>query len=209
MWLSFNKKMSQGFSLMELLVSIGIMVAILTVVVSSQRGYTESSTLLNLADEIGITISQAQAYGIAVKELSPGTADFNAAYGLSFNILSSGANSAYLFFADRNTTDHYDGPWNCPAGGGSECVERVDFTRGNYIDSFCVVRTSGPDQCGTVNRVDITFRRPETAARIKLFNSSGQEYDPPNDKGIRIVLKSPSGLTRSVTVYNTGQISVQ
>ncbi len=202
-------KYSRGFTILELLVSIGIVVAILTVVVSNQSKYTEGAALSNLADEIGLTISQAQAYGIGVREFSPGSNDFSASYGLTFSLLGSGSNSAYLSFADRNGNKIYDGNWSCPVGGVSECLEKINISRGNYIESVCVVRTSGSDQCTEASRVDMSFLRPNTETQLTFFNNGGNVFSPANLKGVRIVLKSPSGLTRSVIVYQTGQVSVQ
>jgi competence protein ComGC len=197
-----------GFTVIELLVSFGIVAVILTVVVLNQSVYTDRAAVINLADEISLTISQAQAYGIGVREFAPGSSDFNISYGLTFSLLGSGANNAYLYYADRDGDNFYDGNWSCPVGGTSECLERVDISRGNYIESLCVVRTSGSDICN-VGRVDITFVRPNTETNLRFFNGSGGSFNPPNMRGVRVVLESPGGSTRSVIIYSTGQISVQ
>lgn len=199
----------RGFTLIELLVSLTIMLVILTVVILNQSTYTERAALINLADEIGSTVSQAQVYGIAVRELSAGSENFSSSYGLAFSLLGSGSNSAYLFFADRNGDTFYNGDWTCPLGGSSECLEKTDMQRGNYIESICAVRSSGGDECSTAKRVDITFLRPHTEAQIVFFNSEGQRWSPPNTLGVKINLKSPSGLAKYVAVYESGQISVQ
>ena len=114
----FNKKNS-GFTLIELLISIAIISVILATVILRQSAYTDVITLSNLADEIGSTISQTQAYGIGVKEFTPGSSEFSASYGLTVSILSSGSNTAFLTFADRNGNNYYDGNWSCPVGGVS------------------------------------------------------------------------------------------
>ncbi|OHA89248.1 MAG: hypothetical protein A3C70_00165 [Candidatus Zambryskibacteria bacterium RIFCSPHIGHO2_02_FULL_43_14] len=186
------------------------MSVILTIIVFNQSTYTDSTALTNLADEISSTISQTQVYGIAVKEFS--TDNFNASYGLSFSILSGsneGSNSAYLYFADRDGDKKYDGDWSCSTGGASECLSRIDITRGNVIEDLCIVRNNGADQCNVAKRVDISFARPSIEAQIKVFNSGGNEISASNDKGIKIKLVSSHGATRSVTVYKTGQVSVQ
>ena len=193
---------------MELLVSIAIVSVILTVIVSNQSTYTDGAALTNLADEISSTISQAQTYGIGVKEFSSSSSEFSASYGLTFSLLGSGFNKAYLFFGDRNGNKIYDGDWSCHIGGASECLERIDISRGNYIESLCVVRTSGADIC-EVGRVDISFARPSTEAQLLFFNLGGASFTPAGIKGAKIILKSPGGLSRSVTVYKTGQISVK
>jgi|SRR3989344_4802333 len=206
--MSLYSKDNRGFTLIELLVSISIVSVILTVIVLNQSTYTDSIALFNLADEISSTVSQAQAYGIGVREFSPGSSEFSISYGLTFNILASGSNKAYLSFADRNNNKIYDGNWSCPTGGASECLGKVDITRNSFIESLCVVRVSAADIC-TVGRVDISFARPNTEAQILFFNNGGQLFNPANMKGAKIVLESSGGLTRLVTVYATGQISVQ
>lgn len=200
---------NHGFTVTELIVSIGIVSVILAMVISNQSTYTDSAALTNLADEIGLTISQAQAYGIGVRELSLASGEFTASYGLTFSLLGSGSASAYLSFADRNGNKLYDGDWSCPTGGASECLGKVNISRGNYIDSVCVVRTSGADQCTEASRVDMSFLRPNTEAQLIFFNNGGQAFNPSNMKGVKVVLKSPGQSTRSIVVYKTGQISVQ
>jgi type II secretory pathway pseudopilin PulG len=199
----------RGFTLIEMLVSLGIAMLILTVLVLNQSKYTEMASLTAASDDLSLAVTQAQVYGISVREISPGAQDFSAAYGVGVNLLGSGANNIYIFFADRNANQRYDGSWTCPVEGGTECLERTPFSGGNYVDSLCVVRTNGADQCGSIGRVDISFLRPDPEARIRFQNQGGESYDPPSVKGVRINLKSPSGLTRSVVIYITGQVSVQ
>ena len=201
-------KKNHGFTIIELLISITIVTVILTVVVFNQSIYTETAALTNLADEIGLTISQAQIYGVGVKELALGSSDFSASYGLTFSLLDSGSNSAYIYFADRNGNNYYDGDWSCPVGGVSECISKVNITRGNYIDALCWVKISGPDQCNNPKRIDISFTRPSIEAQFVLFNSAGQVFVPDDMKGVRIILKSPEGASRSIVVYKTGQVSI-
>ncbi|MEK7147699.1 MAG: prepilin-type N-terminal cleavage/methylation domain-containing protein [Patescibacteria group bacterium] len=204
----FNKN-QKGFSLVELLVSLGIMVTILSVVISSQSTYTDTQSINNLADEISLTLSQSQAYGTAVKEFSPGSANFSGAYGMSLSLLSSGSNKDYIFFADLNGNNIYDGDWNCQMGAGFECLEKVTTVRGNYIDSFCILRSGGlGEMCDVAKRVDIDYVRPNTSAQINFFDNGGQSLSVPNTNGVKIILKTPQGKSRSVLAYINGQISV-
>ena len=201
-----------GFTLLELLVSITIVTVILTVVILSQSKYTDGAALANLADDISARLSQAQAYGIGVVQLSYGVTDFSFSYGLTFNITSSGSNMAYLYFADQNSNGIYDGNWSCapqPNARPSECIEKVDITRGNYIESMCVIKSDGsPCIPGQVGRVDIHFNRPNTEANISIFGITGTLMNSSTDVGVKIALKSPGGLSKTIVVYETGQISV-
>ena len=201
---------NKGFTLIELLVSLSIMVAIFTIVLSNQSKYTDGTALTGLADEIGLQLTQAQIYGVSVKEFTPGSEEFNAAYGLSFNVSSGGSNSAYVYFADRGTTlnGKYDSGWSCPVDTNSECISKTAITRGNTISAICYIHKSGPEQCN-LGGVDITFVRPDVAANITYFNQNGTKLNLPNAIGTRIELSSSSGAKRNIFVYDTGQISVQ
>lgn len=213
--MSFYSRHKKGFTLIELLVTITIVTVILGVVLSNQSTYTDSAALSNLADQIGLTVSQAQAYGIGVKGFTPGANEFNASYGLTVSLLGSGSPTTYIFFADRGTPSGnqiYDGTWACPKGGASdECVEETNISRGNYIYELCRVRNdiNNPYQCD-LGRVDISFTRPSPEANITFIDNGGSVMgSDPEFIGARIGLRSPKGATRSVIVYYTGQISVQ
>src|SRR3989344_3699534 len=166
----FSKIKRKGFSLVELLVSFSIVTVILTVIVTSQSTYSDAAALQNLADEIGLNICLAQAYGIALRELSPGSEDFSISYGVSVSVIGEEDDKAYIFFADRNADGSYGGNWTCETGGANECLNKTTISRGNYVEEVCVVSLSGPDQCDNIGRVDVSFVRPKTEARIVFYN---------------------------------------
>ena len=203
----FNSR-NAGFTLVEALVSIAIIVVIISVITFNQSRYTDTASLNNLADEMTLSLSQAQVYSLSVKELSTGSGVFNASYGLMFQPASTDA--AYFRFADATPKNgYYDGPWSCPIGSGSECLEKVAITRGNQITGICAIRENGTEQC-SIGRVDITFTRPETAANFIYWNNGASgTLVVQNSVGAKITLTSPNGVTRLVKVYNTGQFSVQ
>lgn len=201
----------EGFTLPEMLVSLGIVAVILTVVLTNQSTYTEGAALSNLADNISLSISEAQVYGVSVKEVAPGSSDFSSAYGMDFRLDSAGgSDSAYIFFADKNLDEVYGSGWDCPADASSECLDKTEITGGNFIDSLCVIHTDDTEDCD-LGRLSITFTRPDTRARFVFFNSSGGVISPSSIKGARIKVKAPppSELAKEVSVYTTGYISTQ
>jgi len=210
---SNHQDKSRGFTLIELLVSIGIMLIILGTLVFNQSHYSDGAALKNLADTIGLTIRQAQIYGISVKEFNTGSNNFSSAYGAEFNILATGANNAYIFFADVPDVNNvyngtYDSGWSCPLGGSSECITKTSITQGNTINGLCEIPLVGQPNC-SIGRVDITFLRPEITAQMVFFDTSGNQLSSTGVEGAQIKLLSPAGNTRSVTIYTTGQISVK
>lgn len=205
----FRRSLDKGFTLMEMLVSVSVIGVVLAVIMTNQSAYTDAAGLSALTDDVGASLSEAQAYGIAVRERIPGSADFSSSYGISLSLLTSGDNMAYLTFADRNANEVYDGTWDCATGGSEECLSKTAIFRGNYLDQICAIRSSGGDQCSAPRRLDVSFARPSLTARVKLFNEGGQDYSLPNMIGAKLVFRSPEGLTRSVSIYMNGQVSVQ
>jgi prepilin-type N-terminal cleavage/methylation domain-containing protein len=204
-------KGKEGFTLPEMLISLAIIGVILSIVLTNQAAYTEGASLSNLAQSISLSISEAQVYGVSVREVSPGSGEFSSAYGMEFRLPGAGgSDDSYILFADRNLDQVYGSGWACPTGGSSECMEKTEITGGNFIDSLCVVHTNDTEDCD-IGRLSITFVRPDTRARLVFFNSSGGVISPLSIKGARIKVRAapPSELTKEISVYTTGYISTQ
>ncbi len=198
-----------GFTLPEMLISLSIVAIISSVVLSNQHTYTEGASLSNLAEDISLSISQAQIYGVSVRQTAPDSSDFNSAYGVEFRLSGAGgADDSYVFFVDLDDDREYEDDWSCPVDDSSECLEKTAISNGNTIDSLCVIHTDDSEDCN-IGRLAVTFIRPNTTANLKFFNSSGSQISPSNVKGAKIKLSSLSDLERSVSVYKTGYISVQ
>ncbi|MBX4200371.1 type II secretion system GspH family protein [Candidatus Parcubacteria bacterium] len=203
--MSWPPKLNRGFTLIELLVTMTIMALIMGVVVIHQNQYTDGIYIRNAVDTLALAVRQAQVYGTSVRELTPGTNNFSTPYGISFDSTAMSTNSAYVFFADVNSNQSYDGSFiNC---SGQECIELTSVSGNDYISAFCDILSNGTEVCdNTINKVDIIFLRPETKARIRL-NGGDITAFPGSPQAVRVKLTSPFGETHSVTVYKTGQIS--
>lgn len=201
---------SNGFTLVEFMLAITIVTVILTVLLMGQSTYNDKLALRNLVDDASLRIFQAQAYGSGVKEFSAGLGEFSASYGLTFSLIDSGSPTAFLYFADRDGDDTYDGDWDCDIGGTNECLEKINITRGNVIEFICFYSSPSFEACSASMRVDISFNRPNTEAEILFFDSAGlQIVPPPGTTGARIYFESPAGNSASVIILQTGQVSVQ
>ncbi|MES2214151.1 MAG: type II secretion system protein [Patescibacteria group bacterium] len=223
-----HARLKSGFTLLELLVSIGLMLIIISVVLSGQSTYTKRASLRNLANDIALTVRQAQVYGTSVQGFRPvaGSAEFTNAYGVHFNISNNvdpAAKTVYTFFADRPQNGQpknqiYDSGPSCPplsTNPDSECIERSIIPGGNQIDDICLITLTGGFTCSnnsSISGVNVTFLRPETSANLVFMGNSGNALpfctQAQPCKGVRIKLLSPTGNTSTVDIYKTGQISI-
>lgn len=186
----------KGFTLVELLVSLGIFTVITTIAVVNNSQFNSSILLTNLAYEVGLSVRQAQFYGIAVKRDS--TSGFDAGYGIHFDLTDP---RSYYLFEDRGTKDHICDVTECAA---SNLVEGFKLVKGNYISKICVDGSLGLacTSAGGFQKVDISFVRPNPDAYITKDSLSG------NYAKAEICIASPAGTKRRVIVESTGQISV-
>ncbi len=211
---SFHK----GFSVIEVIVTMAIMVAISTMIFINQKQFGTGTTLRNISNNLSLELRQAQVYGISVKEYSQSAYQaysinsFNAGYGVSFNIAAppTGDNTSYIFFnderpsANQNPNGIYDSGISCPLGSTSECIDKTTLDSGYTITKLCTRRTGVLDCSNT--ELDVTFIRPNVEANI-IFNAN-----PSASAGLNVAcveINSPDNKQNAVVIYTTGQVSVQ
>jgi prepilin-type N-terminal cleavage/methylation domain-containing protein len=201
----------RGFTLIELLVVLAIVLIVSTVILFSAGRFNSAILLRSLAYEIGLSLREAQLYGVAVKETAPGSGNFSAAYGIYIPSSILGVErGTYPLFADLNANGLYD-------DGASSVVE--NFTLQNYftLENVCALR-SGTLRCfaacpsplplgavgctpSSISWLSVTFKRPDPNAIIKTDLESGYS-------SAYITVLSQNGSTRSVSVSATGQIGI-
>lgn len=198
-----------GFTLLELLLVIGILGVITTVILSSHSRFGGEIILRSLAYDMTLSIRQAQTYGISVKSES-GTNRF--AQGHGFHISMENPRN-YILFADAYELvgndsylaegDESDGIY----ADQRELITSYTLGGGYTIKELCVTNISG-ETCypaGSSVALDITFVRPEPDAYILLTeNGTSRMYS-----AATITLLAPRGYERSITVSVTGQVSIQ
>ncbi len=185
----FSRPSPRGFTLVELVVVMGIITVITTIALANNSRFNGTIFLSNLAYDVALSIREAQVYGLSVKELrSAGATTFDVGYGVTFSLSSP---SSYILFTDTNSDHVYE-------SGVDVIEESISFKNGYEIADLCATR-SGTESCGLAT-LTIAFERPDPDASIL---SGGTAYD-----SARIVIESQDGESRSVSAFSTGQISV-
>ncbi|MEQ1499798.1 MAG: type II secretion system protein [Parcubacteria group bacterium] len=200
-------KKNRGFTLVELMVAISIVILLMSVVLFNYFSVNGSLSVSSAAQELAISIREAQFYGLNVKQTSAGR--FDSAYGVYFN---PGSNpSDYIIFVDSNTNPgdragRYDAGNGC-GSSSTECVERVNLRDGVTISGVCNddVSESNCSLNPSLHSMHIVFKRPEPDASISFANGGGIITSSSQLVG-KIYLRSQSGNTAYVFVRKTGQI---
>jgi prepilin-type N-terminal cleavage/methylation domain-containing protein len=203
-------KFNKGFTLVEMLVSTGIMVLIMTVIFAGYPRFKARSTLGAAAREIALLVRETQVFGLAVKSFSS-SEEIYPPYGVH---LSANDKREIIMFADLPPGS---GLYESGDGCGTEvteCVKRLSLSGAVEIGKFCVIAGAGSANSGTeicsndspgISQLNITFRRPDPEAVI-IVDDNAEVYN-----GANIYLHSsrePSE-ARVVRVWVTGQISIQ
>jgi len=179
-----------GFTLVELLVSISILLIIVGTVVVRFMSFDSTVLLKSLTYDIAFSIRQAQTYSVSVVGSSTG---FRDAYGISFTNTS---NEYTLFNYEEDTNPYYN-----PADG---FVTKYQLGRSFVIADVCVQRPSLAEECG-ISQVDIGFQRPEYMA-IFYVDSLGDVVI--ESVSVKVQADDGGGRVGVIKVGYAGQITV-
>jgi len=180
----------RGFTLIELLVTVGIFVLVSSLILANYPKFASRISLSRTAQEIALSLKKAQSFGLGVREFGAGSSIFPG-YGVHFDLA---ADREYLIFADINANKSYD--------ASSELVELFQIETSPRIISLCAgEKTQPPGDCSLTN-LDITYLRPAP----NIFFKGGVQI---SYSDVEVKIASPDGTTRTITVWTTGQISVE
>ncbi len=191
-----------AFTLVELMVVLGIFAVITSVVVYRYRDFNNNIILTNTAYEIGLLVRQAQVYGLSVR--GSGASDaFNQGYGVFINK----SDNSFVLCADTDGTilgSEKNGDRICNINSGADT--KIDSLQmpAQYTIAGLQTKKSGFDE-EDVENLSIVFVRPNPNAYIV---GGGQNLSA-NYIEARIIVASPSGNQKTVVITHTGQISVE
>lgn len=179
--------LSAGFGLIELMVSIGIMVLVMSVIMVRQNAFDGASVLRNQAYEVALNIREMQL--LAVSAINDG-GDYRKTYGVMFDL---DLPNNYTIWQDENGNNYYD------EGTDSE------FGKQGSIDPrFEILSITRIDTAAEIDDINISFMRPNFDAYLR------RDGGAPVSDGVEIVLalKGDNSVYYTIEVTQTGQINV-
>ncbi|MDD5050414.1 MAG: type II secretion system protein [Candidatus Pacebacteria bacterium] len=212
----FVNKISSGFTLIELVVVMGIMMIVTTVVIYNFQNFNSTTLVTNYAYEVAFAVKEAQVYGLSVlKGGSVSTAGFLQGYGVHLDNASLDVPATFILFADfpLDYTQSPVGDGVYASSTQDSLLKTYSFAGRYKVKQFCVPLVSGgvatdcASTIGTKMKLDITFVRPNPDARIKITEEDSSTRD--NLSSAEITIVSPQGSEKKIVVYSTGQISIQ
>jgi prepilin-type N-terminal cleavage/methylation domain-containing protein len=200
-----------GFTLVEMIVVLAIIVVITAIVFSGESGFNRSFYLTNTAYDVALTFREAQTFGISSRAFG---STQNARYGI---YVSNATPSSYVLFADVSgggapaacptgtAGTPTARPGNCLYDGAGEQVTKYQFDSGFTVSGFCV-DTSCYTAADDPNRtLSVVFTRPNQDATITTV-SGGSAIS--GSSGCLTLSDATGAEHRYVRVNGPGQISV-
>lgn len=214
---SAGRESVRGFTLVELMVVLAIIVTISVVVLASQSSFNKSLVLANTAYDIALTLRSAETFGLGNRAI--GTTA-NAGYGLEFQKASP---NSFTLFADAYpsaasiSSCHPVADPTAPDARPGDCVyeanqgEKVtNYLMGNNItvSDFCAFSlgnwTCAQAQGGGLSSLDIVFARPNPEPFMSVNGAYSSLF--PVSK-VCLAITSPQGGFRYISVAASGQIA--
>ena len=178
----------RGFTLVEMIITVGIFIVITSLIFINYPQFIERVSLTRTSQEIALSLHQARTYALSVKQFTLDGVSYFAGYGIYFDISTP---DSYILFADINENRKYD---------EYEKVEEFKIQTHCKFANLCInQKSSPPGNC--VSKVNVVYQRPAPDVSIKGDASFASDAE--------IYIESPSGIQKLITVWSTGQVSVE
>jgi len=195
---------ARGFTLIEMLVVLAIIVVLTAIILFGQVNFNRTLSLNNAAYDIALSIRQAQSYGLSSQAFGGVN---NPGYGVYF--YAPVPETSYVLFADTSPTVAANAQPDARPGNGiynssTELVQNYTLNNGFTIRAFCAYSSSHGKVCtgaDGLTALSITFSRPNTETSVKGKTTTWSTYT----NGC-VELVSANGDTRYVSVSRAGQV---
>ena len=187
----------KGMTYVELIVVLSIFSIMTSIILFNYGKFQTNVDVKILANDIASKIIEAQKSSISGQLNLNASLSWKPSYGIYFDTSSSN-NKNFVYFADLAQDNAYD---LSSCGGGGECLDNINITKGNYIsriDSY-----SGSTPTPITNPLSITFKRPDSSA---IFGSNGLLLN--GFDYIQITVSSPDLTIAKIKIYPSGRIQI-
>ncbi len=189
---------SRGFTIIELLATIGVLTMMTSIVLVNYRSFNINSDFTNAVENVYFALREAQVYGVSTRtagaiECGTPPSSFNCTYGVHF----VNGSVSYDVFVDANENRIFD-----TGAVVEELIQTISLGRGTRITSLTCITSATTGAC-TNDGASVTFKRPSPDAFIAEFES------PVNSNyGVEITIEN--GIkTAKVVISEAGQMSIQ
>ena len=177
----------RGFSLIELMVAVGIMTLINIMIFASYPEFSQKMALKRTSEEVALIARQAQAYALGIKK-SASSGDDYYGFGVHFDKNNS---KTLILFTDSDSDKTYD---------NGELFQEFKIGAGDYVSELWVCASF----CQTTDTLDVVY--PRAASMATINNDDNLSY-------AKITIKSPRGNENKnkklIKIWISGQISVE
>ncbi len=224
---NFSKKfkfhfrdLHKGLTLIELLVVLAIFSVVSSMVMFDYGGFRSTTSTQNLVNDIALSIRKAQSSAIGVVKVD---STFQYGHGIHFSVnkLSNsmiGSNKSFILFTDIGNSGYYknnNNSSNCNSPmSNNECEEMLNIKGPDKISSFSIYQ-NGVRNVKHNGFLDIVFTRPNPDASFCYRSTMNSPCTQTSTLASSITITitndqdSKQPITKKITVWNTGQISVQ
>lgn len=199
-----------GFTIVELMVTIGISTMLMSVVMYNYSTFNKKLSLSDSVQKVATGIREMQVYATSVSGTAgivSGATDFTSAHGIFFDpYLIDIHDTNYYYFRDKdgnNLVQMFTG--FCQVNSGIECYQINNLDSG--VTVYCVGTAGVCSTSNSYKQLHITFKRPNPDAIIYFTDGLGN-ISGSNLSNAIIRLKSSSGNTVDITIYKSGQVTI-
>ena len=198
----------KGMTLVELLVVISIAGIISAVLFANYPAYDENKKLLIAAEEVALTLREAQVFGLSVRSDDPSAPmqTFSGRYGININTVTR-PNDITLF-VDNGTGAYEEGIDLKDIASSITLASPISLKAICFNESGQSPASGGVEECNTSSGIPgvlskvatVLFERPNPEPSIKNKFGQLRQY-------LRIILTN-GRIDRNIYVWASGQIAV-
>lgn len=186
----------KGFTLIEVIVVIGIMLIITGLTLFDGSRLNSSVSLSNTTYELGLMIRDAQVSGLGSKVVSDSSIT-TLNQGIHFDMTTP---EKFILFADSAPNNIYDSLEQTE-------IYNIENKRAGKILKICKISPDGKSCGNTISNLSIVFKRPNPEAYFYFKNGSSVEEHVGNI-AINLGFTGPNPDCRSIVIYKTGAIQI-